>query len=179
MNNFQQCFEYSIGQRELFDENVLRNVIPRCVSVQKTDAYTDKQGVDYIVTLRDGSQFTVDAKTRQKGAKRWWKQEEPELALEKYSVVELKKVGWLFKDSAVHPDYILYTFDKSDSDKFYLVPYVLLRKAASKRWKNWESQYGVKKQPNSSHGGYTSDAIFVPASVLIGAVAHEMTGAVQ
>lgn len=179
MNSFRQCFEYSIGQRELFDEDVLRNAIPYCMSVYKTNADTDRKGVDYIVTLTDGSQITVDAKTRQKGAKRWWKQEEPELALEKYSVVELKKVGWLFKNSAVHPDYILYTFDKSDSDKFYLVPYVLLRKAAYKRWKHWENQYGVKKQLNSNHGGYTSDAIFVPASVLIGAVAHEMVGTVK
>lgn len=178
MNSFQQCFDYSIGQRELFDESVLKNAIPRCVSVRKTDVKTDKQGVDYIVTLKDGSRFTVDAKTRQKGAKRWWKQEEPELALEKYSVVELKKVGWLFKDSTVHPDYILYTFDKTDSDKFYLVPYMLLRKAAFRQWKHWEKQYGVKKQPNESYGGYTSDAIFVPASVLIGAVAREMVGAV-
>lgn len=176
MNNFYECYEYSIGNREQFDASLLKKAIHQCAGVEKTGEKMDKQGVDYVATLKDGSTVTIDAKTRKPGASRWWSGKEPDLCLERYSVVEQKIVGWLFKQSAIHPDYILYTFDKSDTDRFYLIPYMLLRKAAFVRWRMWEQKYGVKKQPNDSHGGYTSDAVFVPASVVIAAIADEMTG---
>ena len=178
MNNFFDCYEYSLGNRERFDVSLLKNVIPYCSDVRKTDADVDKQGVDYVATLKDGSIVTIDGKTRKAGSKRYWKGE-PELALEAYSVVEKKVIGWLFKDSKTHPDYVLYTFDRADSDKYYLVPYILLRKAALKYWKRWESQYGMKYQPNETHGGYTSSALFVPASTLLTAVSEQMCGTIK
>ena len=176
MNNFDKCFEYSLGSRERFDISLLRQVIPNCKTVEKTQSDTDRQGVDYIAYLKDGSKVTIDAKTRQPGAKRWWQHGEPELALEQYSVKETKKVGWLFKRSTIHPDYILYTFDKADTPKYYLIPFMLLRKAAFIKWQEWARKYLIKPQPNETHGGYTSTAIFVPASVLIAAVAEQMAG---
>ena len=175
MNNFTECYEYSMGAREQFDASVILKFMPNGATVEKTDSSLDKQGVDYIVTLKDGSTVTIDAKTRKPGAGRYW-HGEPELCLERYSVVEEKKVGWLFKNSPVHPDYILYTFDKSDTDKFYIFPYVLLRKAAYVNWKLWERRYGIRRQGNTSHGGYNSDAIFVPAGVLVRAVSAQMEG---
>lgn len=178
MNNFNQCYEYSLGARERFDTSLLSKFIPNFKSVIKTDSETDKKGIDYIATLRDGSTITIDAKTRVKGSSKYWKNNEPELALEQWSVVEQKKVGWVFKDSDQHPNYILYTFDRSDTDKFYFIPYLLLRKAAYRNWKQWEKMYGIKYQPNNSHGGYTSSAIFIPANTLISAVSNEMISAV-
>ena len=178
MNNFYDCYEYSLGSRERFDVSLLESAIPYCKNVTKTDASTDKQGVDYIATLKDGSIVTIDGKTRKAGARKYWRGE-PELAIEAYSVVEKKIVGWLFKDSAVHPDYVLYTFDRTDSDKYYLVPYILLRKAALKYWKKWAATYGMKNQPNETHGGYTSSALFVPASTLLSAVSEQMAGVVK
>ncbi len=177
MNSFTDCFEYSIGSREQFDIELLKSHI-RCESVEKTDDETDKLGIDYIVTFKDGSKMTVDAKTRKPGAKRYWT-DGPELALEQYSVVENKKIGWLFKRSETHPDYILYTFDKSDTDNFYIIPFVLLKKAAFINWSEWEKQFGIKKQPNSDFNGYTSSALFVPASIVLEAVAKQMTGTRQ
>ncbi|MBR2265211.1 MAG: hypothetical protein IJ882_00815 [Paludibacteraceae bacterium] len=175
MNNFTACYEYSIGNREQFDVSLLERIIPSCAGVVKTETEIDKQGVDYIATLKDGSSVTIDAKTRQPGARKYWSGE-PELALEQYSVVQRKKVGWLFKRSPTHPDYILYTFAKEDTDKYYLIPFILLKKAAFENWKQWEQRFKIKYQPNESHGGYTSSALFVPASTLLSAVAEQMSG---
>lgn len=177
MNNFRDCFEYSIGNREIFDISLLREYMPRGATIEKTKKDLDKLGVDYVITMKDGSTLTVDAKTRKPGASKYWRGE-PELALERYSVVEQKIVGWLFKSSDVHPDYILYTFDAKDTKNFYFIPYALLRKAAFTNWRLWESRYGIKAQPNDSHGGYTSDALFVPASIVVDAVSETMKGRV-
>ena len=161
-----------------FDKDLIVDVIPGCANVVKTKPNVDKLGVDYIAVLKDGSEVTIDAKTRRPGSSKFWKSGEPELCLERYSVVEQKKIGWLFKSSTIHPDYILYTFDRNDTDKFYLIPYLLLRKAAWKYWRSWATRYGVKQQPNDSYGGYTSDAVFVPASMVISAVSEQMVGIV-
>ena len=176
MNYFYENLMFSIGDREKFDIDLLKEYIPSCDKVEKTDIETDKTGTDYIATLKDGSSVTIDAKTRKKGAKQYWEYGEPELALERYSVVEKKIVGWLFKDSDVHPDYILYTFDKSDTDKFFFIPYILLRKACAENGQVWKAKYKLKTQPNF---GYTSDALFVPASVVINAVRDCMEGKVK
>lgn len=179
MNNFSQCLEYSLGSRLSFDETVLLQMIPNAVKVIKTEMAEDKLGVDYIVYLKDGSKITIDAKTRQPNSSRYWRYGEPELCIERYSVVECKKLGWLLKDSEIHPDYILYTFDKSDSDKVYLIPFLLLKKAVYTNGIKWREKYKIFTQPNSSYGGYHSDAMFIPASVLIKAVSDEMVATVS
>ena len=76
---------------------------------------------------------------------------------------------------------ILYTFDKQDTDKFYLIPFVLLHKAAFDNWKEWERRYGIKEHPNTGINGrqYHSSGIFVPASILLKTVSNLMTGAVM
>lgn len=174
MNDFNECLEFSLGAREQFDFCILQSHIPKCERIEKTDIAMDKSGVDYIAHLRDGSTVTIDAKARKPGASRFWKNGEPDLALEQYSVCESKVVGWLFKDSNIHPDYILFTFDKSDCDKYYFIPFVLLQKAAWRNWKRWERQFQLLKQPNR---GYHSSALFVPASIVCDAVKAVMIGA--
>lgn len=176
MNYFNDCLAFSLGEREAVDAEILKELIPDCVKVDKTDVEMDKSGIDYIATLKDGSTVTIDAKTRRPGAKKWWNYGEPELPLEKYSVVEIKEIGWLFKDSKVHPDYILFTFDKSDTDKCYFIPYTLLRKACYRNGREWKAKYPLKVQPNI---GYSSNALMVPASVVINAVRDCMEGMVK
>lgn len=173
MNDFHQCLEYSLGAREKFDESLLIAHIPNCVSVKKTGLDLDRAGIDYIATLKDGATVTVDSKTRTPGARRYWKHGEPELALERYSVVENKTIGWLLKKSPVHPDYILFTFDRADTDKYYFIPYLLLRKATYAHGKTWRGWFGITRQKNR---GYHSDAVFVPASLVLKAVTDCMIG---
>lgn len=71
MNDFRDCFQYSIGIRESFDIALLEGYMPKGARIEKTKADLDKQGVDYVITLKDGSTLTVDAKTRKAGASKY------------------------------------------------------------------------------------------------------------
>ena len=172
INDFNEKLKYSMGSQQELDKYLIKKYIHGCTDVIKTDIDDDKSGVDYIAIDRGGATVRIDAKTRTPGSSKYWRHGEPELALERYSVVESKTIGWLFKESSNHPDYILFTFDKSDSNRFYVIPYQQLKVACMKYWKVWEKKYGIKTQANNE---YHSDALFVPASVVINAVAECMS----
>ena len=178
MNSFNQCLEYSMGDREKFDISLLLPYFKDGTKIIKTDTQTDKLGVDYIAREPDGNEVYIDAKTRQRNACRYWVDNEPELALEVYSVVETKTRGWLTKNSAIHPHYILFTFHPEDTKKFYMIPYILLRKSAKIYGGEWIKHYPIKYQNNVGLNGmrYTSSAMFVPARVVLSAVRGIMEG---
>lgn len=172
--DFNQKLEFSFGRREQIDLETIKDVISSCISVEKTDVETDKTGIDYIATLKDGAKIGIDAKAREKGASRYWKYGEAELALEIWSVCPTKtakgKKGWTLSEKS-NVDYILYTFDCNDWDKFYLLPFQLLRNAFNKNGVKWCKKYKRKKQYSDC---WQSEAVFVPASVVISAVSQEM-----
>ena len=173
-HNFKDKLSFSRGEREARDKKIIKKMIDGCVSVEKTDPDTDRLGVDYIATLRRGAKIYVDAKTREKGASKYWKYGEPEIALEKWSVVpsggKPGKVGWTLSEaSPVHK--ILYTFDPSDTIQCFFLDFQNLRMAFSKYCKEWEKKYPLTTQDN---GGWKSQAMFVPVSVVEKAM-HEFT----
>lgn len=175
-HDFNAKLSFSLGEREKFDLDVLKAAIYGCVHVEKTDEQTDRQGADYVATLRKGAKILIDAKAREKGASRYWKHGEPELALEKWSVLPTDKnqgkAGWTLNESSI-VDLILYTFDPSDSKMFYLLPFQHLRVAFIKNYGKWQKQYLVKRQSSKQ---WQSEAVFVPASVVLQAIAAEMKG---
>lgn len=175
-HDFNSKLSFSLGEREKFDMDVLKGAIHGCVRVDKTDEQMDKQGIDYVATLRKGAKVFIDAKAREKGASRYWKHGEPELALEKWSVCPSSmltgKVGWTLNE-ANPVDLILYTFDTSDSRTFYLLPFQHLRMAFVKNCAAWQRKYMIKRQ-NSQH--WQSEAVFVPASIVLQAITATMKG---
>lgn len=175
--DFNTELKSSLGSRQQFDIDLLKKVIPNCISVEKTDAETDKKGIDYIAHLSGGATINIDAKARRKGAVAAG--EEPPLALEVWSVcpsgVNKGKVGWTLQTEA-NVDMILYTFDKDDCDSFYLIPFQHLRMAFRRNYRKWKSEYGLRRQNNYR---YMSEAMFVPASVVINAVRDCMEGKVK
>lgn len=175
-HDFNAKLAFSLGGREKFDLTVLKRAIVGCVTIEKTDTETDKEGVDYIATLRRGAKVLIDAKAREKGASRYWKHGEPELALEKWSVCPTEwhsgKAGWTLNESS-NVDLILYTFDREDSANFYLLPFQQLRIAFVENIMRWQTEYQVKRQ---NSGSWQSEAVFVPASVVIKAVTEQMKG---
>lgn len=172
MNVFADKLNYSLGEQQNFDIQILKSYIPHCVEIRKSNLVEDRNGVDYVAILKGGSKILIDAKTREKGAKRFWKRNEPELALEVYSVVENNKIGWTLNTSS-NVDYILYTFDKDDSNDFYFLPFQMLRKAFLENGKKWKNEYGIKNQASDT---WHSSAIFVPASKVINAISEIMIG---
>ena len=177
LNDFKECLEYSLGEREQFDEKILKQHFPWVEEVIKTDTETDKTGIDYIAKSKDGSSFTIDAKTRMPGCSKYWKDNTPELCLEGHSDCEKGIAGWLFKNSVNHPDYILYTFSRKDTNRYYLVPFQLLKKATYQHAEQWKLKYGIKYQKNK--GGWTSSAIFVPAPEVLTAINELMKGEIS
>jgi hypothetical protein len=119
----------------------------------------------------------IDAKARERGASKYWKYGQPEFALERYSICPSVdnpdgKAGWTLNEST-DVDMILYTFAPEDCNMFYLIPFQFLRMAFHHHCREWEREYGVKFQ---SSGTWRSQAVFVPASVVLAAVNSEMTG---
>ncbi len=176
MNYFRDKFEFSLAERQAFDKEVLRQAIDGCTEIAKTDHELDKTGVDYIATLSAGAKIYIDAKARMKGASRYWKHNEPELALETWSVVprfgRSGKIGWTLSESS-DVDMILYTFDPSDCNCFYLLPFQHLRLAFIERLDEWKRKYGTLTERSN---GWMSEAIFVPASTVINAICSKMNG---
>ena len=169
--DFDERLQFSMGEKVTSDIKLLNNIFLGSMSVTKTSSDLDKLGVDYIVTLQDGAEIFIDVKTREKGASKYWDYGEPELAIEIWSVC-CSKVGWNFsKKSAV--DYILYTFDPSDYNQYYLFPFQQLRIASQRNFHAWKSQYKTAFQSSYE---WQSQAMFIPVSVVIKAIQYEMSG---
>ena len=178
VNDFNKCIRVASGARQTKDMDLLEQIIPNAVSVVKTTLADDKRGFDYVLTLDDGHQIKVDAKTRRAGCSRYWKHG-PELALETWSVYpngNLKgKIGWC-RSTKSPVDMILFTFDPKDCAWSYLLPFQHLRSAFEHNLKNWIDTYGERVQNSKAKGGRTwqSRALFVPASIVLAAITDRM-----
>ena len=171
INKWNEKYTYSISEQQKIDMELLKNNIPDCVKVAKTGPGFDMLGVDYIATLTGGAQIYIDAKTRMPGCSKWWKNGEPDLALELWSDIDAKKDGWTLS-TTTPVDFILYTFDGSDWDKSYLISFQLLRAALIKNMDLWIKTYRTKKQTSSNSYGdvWYGEAMFIPVSVVLAAV---------
>jgi len=171
VHDFTQKYEFSRGKSEQDDIIILKNNIVGCVDVIKTSKRDDKKGIDYKAYLAGGAELKIDAKNREKGASKFWKYGEPELALETWSAHPSKtrplgKPGWTVDDSK-EVDLILYKFDISDSMLVYLLPFQHLRWCFLKNLDKWISSYGEKVQFSN---GWKSKCVFVPANSVIDAI---------
>lgn len=173
--DFQERLEFSKGARQSTDLETIASLLDGCRSVVAAPKSLDVQGVDYIATLRRGAEVYIDAKTRTKGCSRYWRFGEPELAIEKWSVMPAQacpqgKTGWTLDEAKV-TDMVLYTFDKSDSPYAYLLPFQSLRMAARRMIEVWMQIYKVDRQTSNQSGRtYHSQAVLVPASVVFAAI---------
>lgn len=173
---FNEQLEISKGKILESDLRTIESMLLGCVEVKPASKRLDLMGVDYIATLRKGTEVFIDAKTRRKGSSKYWKNE-PELAIEIWSVMpkgkfqtNSEKAGWTV-DEAKKTHMILYTFDQSDTQTAFLLPFQSLRMAARNNVGHWLSLYKVDIQ--ESYKGelkWESQAVFVPASVVIAAM---------
>ena len=175
--DFQKQLEFSIGARKGSDPQTITNLLVGCVSVEANTVNGNDNGIDYIATLRGGAKVNIDVKTRSAGCSKYWRgfPKEPELAIEKWSVIaggrfnmpaDRARVGWSLDESKA-TDMILYTFDSSDTNLAYLLPFQSLRLATRKKINDWMRQHKVDIQTSNS---WQSQAVFVPASQVISAI---------
>lgn len=180
-HDFQEDLALTKGDGQNRDTAILIALIPGAVSALPASTAADKNGIDYVVTLRRGAQIFVDSKTRRIGCSKYWSKDPtgllvPELALEKWSVMpggkysihkDRSKVGWTLC-TRKKTDFILYVFDPSDSKDVFLFSFQLLRLAFLAQGAAWFSTYKHESQDN---GKWESESVFVPAPVVQTAVA--------
>lgn len=167
--DFDERLAFSQGRRQQTDMDTIKTMIPGCIDVQIASETLDRQGVDYIATLRRQAEILIDAKTRDAGCSEWWKGQ-PELALEDWSVIPEKgnvgKAGWTLDESKV-TDLVLFTFAPEDTAVCYLISFQLLRIAFHRNCCRWREQYKFDVQDS---GAWRSRCIFVPVSVVFAAI---------
>lgn len=173
--SFQERLQFSQGARKHSDLATIMALLDGCSTVTANQSTGNDNGIDYIATLRRGTEVFIDAKTREKGCSRYWKNKEPELAIETWSAMpggkfdtpkSRAKAGWTLDESKA-TDMILYTFDRSDCETAFLLPFQPLRMAARRMIGHWVCQYKVGVQTSES---WQSQSVFVPATVVIAAM---------
>jgi len=163
-----------------------------CVHVREIDGDDplNAKGIDFIATLRHGAELNIDTKGREAGCSKFWKFYgeppdlfEPELALEKWSVVPENgrpgKTGWTLDESKL-TDYTLHVFDPMDSRQVFLLPFQLLRMAFQRHITAWWARYDHKSQETiRGSRNWRSECVFVPAYIVLGAIMSEMRPGIQ
>lgn len=141
-------------------ESILLANIPGAVSVHPAHESNDRKGTDWWVEMRSGAHVSVDAKVR---AEDWLSRGKDDLALETWSVIEARKIGWT-RDASKRADYILWLW--KDTGRWCLVPFQMLCGVFARQWEGWIKDYQTSRQHTPDHGGYHSECVFVPRRVL-------------
>ena len=173
IHDFDTKFQWSKGQAQQDDIHTLLSMIIGSLSVHPCPPAEDRNGNDYCATLRRGATILIDAKNRAPGCSRYWRNGEPELALEFWSVmpdgkyhVTHPKTGWTLCEKKL-TDLIFFKFAPQDSKQVFLVSYQLLRIAFRRNAARWKHQFKVDIQDS---GRWQSEAVFVPANEVLSAI---------
>ena len=178
--------EYSFGDQLVMSQGVstskdvatiLLQEIPGALSVQLAHQVNDRHGTDYWVEHARGNHLSVDIKVRRED---WAAKPEPDraddLALEIWSVVEKKKIGWT-RDPHKRADYVLWLW--RDTGRWCLVPFHMLCAVFQEKWQEWSACYQTWQQYTPQYGGYHSSCVFVPRLVVWRAIYHRYSGQPQ
>lgn len=139
-------------------ESIIMGNIAGALAVHKANEKNDRSGTDWWVEHVAGRHLSVDAKVRDED---WRAKDEKfdDLALETWSVVEKKKVGWT-RDENKRCDYILWLW--KDTGRWCMLPFPMLCTVFSDNWQEWREKYKNAQQFTKDHGGYHSECVFVP-----------------
>jgi hypothetical protein len=176
-----EALSYSFGERLQMSQGkvtgakvdaILIANIPGALNVIPAHTHNDRSGTDWWVEMRGGNFLSVDAKVRSKD---WLHNGKDDLALETWSVVEARKVGWS-RDINKRTDYVLWLWQ--DSGRWCLVPFQMLCAVFDKNWQFWRTEFQCNQQHTpSASGGYHSECVFVPRRFLWAEIYREFGGA--
>lgn len=169
---FHERLAFSLGVVAETCPDTIISLLPGCVAVRKTPVEIDKTGIDYIATLRRGSEIYIDHKVRSKGCSHFW-HGEPEIAVELWSVMPVPGrpgvVGWTL-DESKKTHYTLHTFHPDDSCNAYLLPFQLLRVAYYTNFTDWNRLPGGIQ----NSGTWQSECHFIPVSLVLAEITKAM-----
>lgn len=161
--DFDEQMQMSEGVSDKKDpKDVLLLRFPHAINVTRASVSEDKSGTDYWITQPSGHKQSVDVKVRAVDCKRFGNDD---VALETWSVLEKKKIGWT-RDSHKRTDYILWIWQ--DTGRWMLVPFPLLCAVFEKKWEAWSKKYKSPIQPTVNKDGshWHSQCVFVPRLLL-------------
>lgn len=137
---------------------ILLDTIPGSTKVMQANQQNDRNGIDWWVEM-PGYLLGIDCKIREEDPLPKFGKDD--LALETWSVIEAKKVGWTLDDTK-QTDYVFWIW--KDTGRWCLAPFLLLRRAFQTYRNVWCEQFQVARQ-RTGHGGktaYHSECVFVP-----------------
>lgn len=140
---------------------ILMKHIPGAVRVKKANDQDDRNGTDYWVYHERGEPYSVDVKFRSED---YAAKPEPfaadDLALETWSVIEKRVIGWTRNQSKM-TDYVLWFW--KDTGRWCLIPFAMLCAVFEERWEAWSREFRVATQYTQDVGrGWHSECVFVP-----------------
>lgn len=175
--DFARKLAFSRGRTENTHPETIRKLIVGCESVRTVNINGDDNGIDFVATLRRGAELNIDLKAREPCSRYWAERNEPELALETWSVCQDERhpkgrTGWTLDESKL-TDYTLHVFDPADTTEVFLLPFQLLRMAFHRNLFGWRSKFRERKNRKRNES-WDSAFIPVPAWCVIGAIEAEM-----
>ncbi len=162
VNDFSADLRFSQqSSDETFWDAVYRKAFPDLVCHMTTVGKSQAQhlGIDRVITLASGKTLYIDEKKR-RGS---WS----DILLEYVSADTTRSPGWMEKQLQI--DYLAYAF--MDTQRVYLYPWQLLRRAWLHYKDQWLSQYKTIEAVNRN---YKTLSVAVPITELRRAVAKSM-----
>ena len=159
-HSFQQDLLFSEGvapKRQVFD--VLLDNIPGSKSVTRACVENDRSGVDYWVETTNCRHLAIDVKVRRED---FAVHGSDDLALETWSVVENRTVGWT-RNALKRADYILWLW--ADTGRWCMISFPQLCAVMQANWQEWRRQYKTAIQ-KTNEGNYHSECVYVPRKVV-------------
>lgn len=178
MNSFdfgeQLTMSQGVSASKDVTEILLEN-IPGSVNVLQAAQENDRRGIDWWIEMNTARHLAVDAKVRDID----WAATHPDeddIALESWSVIEKKIVGWT-RDTQKQCDYVLWLW--KPTGRFCILPFAMLCKVFIENWEAWRDKYKTKQQHTKrSDGGYHSECIFVPRRIVWAEIYKTFSGQV-
>jgi hypothetical protein len=166
IHNFNDSLAKSHAQEDApWWESVYRKAFPTFLAMHsvRNDGWAQRGGIDRIIILASGKNFTVDEKVRSK--------DYDDILLEFWSDEQHSKPGWIAQDLAC--DFIAYAF--VPSQRCYLLPFQQLRRAWLENRYEWVKSYKRVHAENFNSYHYTTVSVPVPIPVLLKSICNAMT----
>lgn len=174
--------EYAFGNRLVMSQGVstssdIREIlianIPGAVNAHQAATVNDKNGTDWWVEHASGKHLSIDCKVRESD----WAATHPnedDLALESWSVMERRILGWTLNRSK-RTDFIFWFW--LDTKRWCLVPFPMLCHVARTNINEWRKKYRVARQFTPDKN-YHSECVFVPRREIWAEIYRHFGGAV-
>jgi hypothetical protein len=142
---------------------VLLANIPGATYVKKSESDDDRNGTDYWVYHARGEPYSIDVKFRSEDyAIKAAPFTADDLALETWSVIEKRVIGWT-RDEKKMTDYVMWFW--KDTGRWCLIPFAMLCAVFQEMWEPWRKEFKTRVQSTectSSGRGWHSECVFVP-----------------